>query len=51
MNKRVLDIGSRDTKDQLAIDKATVTDSKKRRINHVMTWIDYQKAYDSESHS
>ena len=43
--------GSRGTKDQLAIDKMVMKDSKKRRTNLAVAWIDYQKAYDSVPHS
>ena len=43
--------GARGTKDQLAIDRTITEDSKKRRTNLAMAWIDYQKAYDSVPHS
>ena len=36
------------TKEQLLIDKTVSSDSKKRRTNLAMAWIDYQKACDSE---
>jgi hypothetical protein len=39
--------GSRGTKDQLLIDKTVCNDSKRRRTNLAVAWIDYQKAYDS----
>ena len=43
--------GSRGTKDQLFIDKAVCKDSRTRRTNLAVAWIDYQKAYDSVPHS
>ena len=43
--------GSRGTKDQLLIDKTVCNDSKRRRTNLAVAWIDYQKAYDSVPHS
>uniref|UniRef100_A0A1X7SMI5 Reverse transcriptase domain-containing protein n=1 Tax=Amphimedon queenslandica TaxID=400682 RepID=A0A1X7SMI5_AMPQE len=43
--------GSRGTKDQLLIDKLVLKDSKKRRTNLAMAWIDYRKAYDMVPHS
>jgi len=39
------------TKDQLAMDRTISLDSKVRKTNHFMAWIDYQKAYDSVPHS
>ena len=43
--------GSRGTKDQLCIDKGVMKDSKKRKTNLAMAWIDYKKAYDMVPHS
>ena len=43
--------GSRGTKDQLMIDKTVCEDSKRRKTNLAVAWIDYQKAYDSVPHS
>ena len=43
--------GSRGTKDQLLIDKLVLKDSKRRRTNLAMAWIDYKKAYDMVPHS
>ena len=43
--------GSRGTKDQLAIDKVVFKDSRRRKTNLAVAWIDYQKAYDSVPHS
>jgi hypothetical protein len=42
---------SRGTKDHLMLDKAILRDSKKRRTNLAVCWIDYQKAYDMLPHS
>ena len=42
---------SRETKDQLLIDKAILKDCSKRRTNLAMMWIDYRKAYDFVPHS
>ena len=42
---------SRGTKDQLLIDKLVLQDSKRRRVNLAMAWIDYRKAYDMVPHS
>ncbi|XP_067940472.1 uncharacterized protein [Watersipora subatra] len=42
---------SRGTKDQLIIDKCVMKDSKARKTNLVMGWIDYRKAYDMVPHS
>ena len=39
------------TKDQLLINKSILEDSKKRKRNLSMAWIDYRKAYDSVPHS
>ncbi|KAJ8039802.1 Retrovirus-related Pol polyprotein from type-2 retrotransposable element R2DM [Holothuria leucospilota] len=43
--------GARGTKDQLIIDKTVFKDSRTRRTNLTVAWIDYQKAYDSVPHS
>ena len=43
--------GSPGTKDQLLIDMTVLKDSKKRRTNPSMAWIDYRKAYDLVPHS
>ena len=37
---------TRGTKDHLMLDKAIMKDSRYRKINLAMVWIDYQKAYD-----
>ena len=42
---------SRGRKDQLLIDKTILKDSRKRKTNLAMTWIDYRKAYDFVPHS
>ena len=42
---------SRGTKDQLIIDKYVMKDSKSRKSNLMMGWIDYRKAYDMVPHS
>ena len=42
---------SRGTKDQLLIDKMLLQNSKKRKTNLNMAWIDYKKAFDSVPHS
>jgi hypothetical protein len=42
--------GSRVCKDQLLISKAIFEDSKKRKKNLSIAWIDYQKAFDSVPH-
>ena len=42
---------SRETKDQLLIDKMLLNDCKKRHTNLGMAWIDYKKAYDMIPHS
>ena len=42
---------SRGTKDQLFIDKAILTNAKRKHKNLEMVWIDYKKAYDSVPHS
>jgi hypothetical protein len=43
--------GNRGCKDQLLISKAIFEDSKKRKKNLSIAWIDYQKAFDSVPHS
>lgn len=43
--------GSRGTKDQLVIDKAIMRDSKGRKTNLAMAWVDYRKAYDMVPHT
>lgn len=43
--------GSRGTKDHLLLDKAVMRDSRKRRTNLSMGWVDYKKAYDMVPHS
>ena len=43
--------GSRGTKDQLLIDKAVLTDCKRRKTNLSMAWLDYRNAYDLVPHS
>jgi len=43
--------GCRGTKDQLLIDKVLTADSKRRKTNLAMGWIDYKKAYDTVPHS
>jgi hypothetical protein len=42
---------SRGCKDQLLISKAILKDSKKRKKNLSIAWIDYQKTFDSVPHS
>ena len=42
---------SRETKDQLLIDKTMLKDCRKGRTNLAMAWIDYRKAYDFVPHS
>ena len=42
---------SRETKDQLLIDKAVIRNCKRRKSNFFMSWIDFRKAYDLVSHS
>ena len=42
---------SRGTKDQLILDKSIMKDSKERKTNLVMGWIDYRKAYDMVPHT
>lgn len=39
--------GGRGPKSQLLIDKMVCVDSKKRRTNLVVAWMDFQKAFDS----
>ncbi|XP_072169448.1 uncharacterized protein [Diadema setosum] len=43
--------GCRGTKDQLLIDKMVMRNSKRRRTNLCVAWIDYKKAYDMVPHS
>ena len=43
--------GSRGTKHQLLIDKIVIKNSKRRKTNLVMAWIDYRKASDMVPHS
>ena len=43
--------GSRGTAEVLYIDKHILNESKNRRINLAMAWIDYKKAYDMVSQS
>lgn len=43
--------GCRGTKDQLLLDKVLTRDSRRRRTNLAVGWIDYKKAYDSVPHS
>ena len=43
--------GSQGTKDQLFIDKMTLEESKKRKKDLAMCWVDFQKAYDMVPHS
>ena len=43
--------GSRDTKDQLLIDKMIVKDCKRWLTSLAVAWIDYRKAYDVVPHS
>ena len=38
--------GTRDTAELLYIDQHILNESKNRRKNLIMTWIDYKKAYD-----
>ena len=42
---------ARGTKDQLLIDKAVVRNSRKRKTNLNVVWIDFRKAYDMVPHS
>ena len=42
---------SRGTKDQLLIDKMIMKHAKRKQRNLRMTWIDYEKIYDSVPHS
>ena len=42
---------TRGTKDHLMLDKATMKDSRYRKTNLAMTWINYQKAFDMVPHS
>ena len=41
---------SRDTKNQLLIDKTILRNFKNRKVNLSMAWIDYPKAYDMIPH-
>ena len=43
--------GTRGTKDHLSIDKAVLKNSKRRRTNLCMAWVDFKKAYDMVPHS
>jgi len=43
--------GGRGPKSQLLIDKMVCEDSKKRRTNLAMAWVDFKKAFDSVRHS
>lgn len=43
--------GYRGTKDHLLLDKVIMKDSRQRKKNLAMGWIDYQKAYDLVPHS
>ena len=42
---------SRDTKDQLLIDKAVMKNCRRRTLGLNMVWIDYRKVYDIVPHS
>ena len=42
---------TRGTKDQLLIDRAVVRNSRRRKTNLNVAWIDFQKAYDMVPHS
>ena len=42
---------SRETKDQLLIDKMILRDCRKRHTNRKIAWIDYKKVYDMAPHS
>ena len=44
-------VKTRGTKDHLLRDKVILKDSKARKTNLTMAWIDYQKAYDYVPHS
>ena len=46
MNKTDARKKSRETKDQLLVDKMILRDCRKRYANLGMAWIDYKKAYD-----
>ena len=41
----------RGTKDQMLIDKMVMMNSKRRKTNLSMTWLDYKKAFDMIPHS
>ena len=43
--------GSKGCKDQLMISNAIYEDCRKRNKNLIISWIDYQKAFDSVPHS
>ena len=43
-------VNTRGTKDHLLLDKLILKDSKARKTNLTMAWIDYQKANDNISH-
>ena len=43
--------GRRGTKDHLLLDKAILSECKRRQKNLAMGWVDYQKAYDLVPHS
>ena len=43
-------VKTRGTKDHLLLDKVILKDSKARKTNLTMAWIDYQKAYDYVPH-
>ena len=42
---------SRDTKDQLLIDKTVIKNCKRWKTNLNIAWIDFRKAYDMVPHS
>ena len=42
--------GSYGTKDQLMVNKAVLTDCRRRKTNLAMAWVDYRKAYDMVPH-
>ena len=42
--------GSYGTKDQLMVDKAVLTDCRRRKTSLAMAWVDYRKAYDMVPH-
>ena len=49
--QRGIGSGSRGSKHQLLIDQTVSKDSRSRRTNLAMAWIDYKKAYDSVPHT